>query len=733
MKLEQLADFLENPSLLEHLATPESRTLHLKGLFYELTFNVPDADSIPFARSFLWQNPTSSYANDFISFLLHKNEVGNAEANATLFDFLLNHPSPGWNQILADNAVAALSPQHSTLFALYQNDRERFLQADDPFKTLTDFFIAAKPPLRDTLIQKAETNQLHNWLLAARAALSESPDQHAQLISNFEKFSDSEKTQTAHFLAAMIEDHPHIPDIFFQLFNHYQDDAISSLILAHDLRPSDPSLYALYLLFTHQWQAANTFDFDNTHLKNAFLKASPQQRQKILTESRKSGKFEWLHELSDFKKTKWVSDLNESDWENILNRLLTEKNEVDLLRILKIVPPIQAKTIIHTIQSSAQNAFAFSNDQDWQTLSALVHRLPAQLPPPFEINHTQTLANPVLSSEIQNNPTTVLLGTPTQLIHRFALENLKPILPALVSPAPQIRQMLLTPDQNYLILAHGDHHIRVLRLQDHQVIKTFSGPAGYIKKLLLSPDQKTLYATGFDGKLIAWRFPLGPMLQSQPISNQECFAMQFSAGQKSGLIADAQGMISIFDPISLKTIRKFQAADSSITTLAASTKTSQIGVYDTAEALSVWHLESGQQICASHRIPSPVTTLAYSDHDDFLIAGHLSGALTFYSSTTLQPLTSRCLHDQPLIDFHKLDHHRLLLVFRDGYLSIVDFLLLNTLYTPINLIKSEINFSEPTSLWADFITAFYRFIHRFDILIDEQASIQVGAYDIQIE
>ena len=41
-----------------------------------------------------------------------------------------------------------------------------------------------------------------------------------------------------------------------------------------------------------------------------------------------------------------------TDWENILTRLINEKNEKNLLRILKIVPPIQAKIIIQTIQNS---------------------------------------------------------------------------------------------------------------------------------------------------------------------------------------------------------------------------------------------------------------------------------------------------------------------------------------------------------------------------------------------
>ena len=67
-----------------------------------------------------------------------------------------------------------------------------------------------------------------------------------------------------------------------------------------------------FLLFTNQWDNYDSFDFDNTYLKNAFLKVSPNQRQKILAQSRKSGKFNWLHDMSNEKQTKWVSDLNEN-------------------------------------------------------------------------------------------------------------------------------------------------------------------------------------------------------------------------------------------------------------------------------------------------------------------------------------------------------------------------------------------------------------------------------------
>lgn len=733
MDLEQIAVLLENPSLCDGLSSEKVREIQTKGLFYILEFNIPDEESIAFVRSFLFENPTNQYKNDLIHFLIHKNALGNTAATTLLFDFLLSHPDPELINILTEISVNPVSPQHKTLFALYQNDRTAFFQSEKPLETLTAFFIDASRNLRHYLIQKAETNQLDNWVMLTKAVFNDTKQDYENLLVNFEKFSAEEKALTSYFLTPFIKTHSGVKEIIFQLYNNYQTDALLSLITENKLQPQTPEEYALFLLFTHQWEAYDRFDFDNTYLKRAFLKASPGQRQKILSQSRKSGKFNWLHELSDFRKTKWVSDLNETDWENILARLITEKNDIDLLRILKIVPPIQAKTIIKTIQSSADNLFEFSNDEDWKTLSSFVNRLPSHLPAPLEINHTKTLANPVLSSETQNHFKEVLLGTSTNLVHKVNLETLKPILPAFNSPAPQIRQILLTKDQNHLILAHGDHQIRIIRLQDDQVIKVFSGHEGFIKKMLLSKDQKTLFSTGFDGKLIAWRFPLGPVIQSHQISTQECFDMQFSAGQKSGIIADAQGIIRIFDPVSLKTVRTYQASASSLTSLAASIKTSQIAVYDTSETLSVWNLESGQQISTAQGIPSPITSLAYSDHDDFLIAGHLSGTLTFYSSLTIQPLVSISIHDQPLINFHKLDNHRLLLVFRDGFLSIIDFLLLNTLYTPINLIKTEIEFSEPSGVWGNFVNAFFRFIHRFDILIDEEAGIQIGEYDIQIE
>ncbi len=359
--------------------------------------------------------------------------------------------------------------------------------------------------------------------------------------------------------------------------------------------------------------------------------------------------------------------------------------------------------------------------------------LPSKLPQPQEIKFANTLAVPVLSSQIQSTTNEILLGTPSNLIHKVDLDRLKPTLPAYDAPAPQIRQMLLTQDQKYLVLAHGDHNIRVLRLEDRQVIKTFSGHVGYIKKLLLSEDQKSLYSTGFDGKLIAWRFPLGPIIQSHQISPQECFDMQLTAGQKSGIIGGAEGIIHVFDAATLQTIRKFRVSDSSITSLAASSKTSQIATYDKSETLSIWNSESVLKNTSAAITESPITTMAFSGHDDFIIAGHLSGDLTFYSTVTAQPITSLSIHPQPVINFHKLDNNRLLIVFRDGHLSLVDYSVLNSLYTPINLLKAEISFPDPANPWGKFVNTFYRFIHRFDILIDEEREIRVGDYDIQIE
>ncbi len=149
--------------------------------------------------------------------------------------------------------------------------------------------------------------------------------------------------------------------------------------------------------------------------------------------------------------------------------------------------------------------------------------------------------------------------------------------------------------------------------------------------------------------------------------------------------------------------------------------------------LSVWNIESGLKIASTEITETPITTMAYSDHDDFVITGHLSGAQTFYSTATARPITSLTVHSQPVINFHKLKNHRILIVFRDGFLSLVDYSVLNSLYTPINLLKAEINFSTPSSSWGNFVNTFYRFIHRFDILIDTEQAIQIGDYDIQIE
>ena len=72
MNLEQIAEFLENPNLLENLPPSEDRALKLNGLFYFLEYQVPDEESLAFTQFFLTENPDSVYKNYFINFLLHK-------------------------------------------------------------------------------------------------------------------------------------------------------------------------------------------------------------------------------------------------------------------------------------------------------------------------------------------------------------------------------------------------------------------------------------------------------------------------------------------------------------------------------------------------------------------------------------------------------------------------------------------------------------------------------------
>ncbi|MAT42871.1 MAG: hypothetical protein CL609_11055 [Anaerolineaceae bacterium] len=733
MNLNQISEILENPHLLDHLKPSENVSLKINGLFYVLEYEIPEEDSLEFARKYLTDNPTSRYKDYFINFLFHKNSSGNIDANQIAFDFLFSNPDPELLNRFVNYNIKPVSQEHVTLFFLYQNNRTSFLESESHLEILTTYFLESNSDLQAFLIQKAETNQLTNWVIVAKTVLFDSAQHYKNLLDNFEKFSSDEKRLTAHILAKFIQTQPGVIDLLFELYNTYQNDNIFDVITTNQLIPTNPENYTLFLLFTDQQDLLESFDFDNAYLKSAFLKATPNQRQKILAQSRKSGKFNWLQEISSDRHTKWASDLSENDWESILARLVTEKNEKNLLRLLKIVPAIQAIKIILTIHQLSEKTFEFTKDEDWLALINSVNQLPEKLPQPLEINSSNTLANPVLSSQINSKTNEILLGTPSNLIQKIKLDTLKIILPAFDSPAPQIRQMLLSQDQKYMILAHGDHTIRVLRLHDKQVIKTFSGHTGYIKKLLLTDDQRTLYSTGFDGKLIAWRFPLGPILQTRQISNQECFDMAFSAGQKSGVIASADGMIHVFDIANLETIRNFQVNKYAITSMVTSEKTPQIAVYDKSETLSIWNFENGLKNTSAAVKEKPLTTLVYSNHDDFIIAGHLSGNLTFYNTATTQPLSSITVHTQPIINIHKLDKNQLLIVFRDGHLSLIDFSILNSLYTPINLLKTEVTFPDPSDLWGKYVNTLYRFIHRFDILIDDLQSIQVGDYDIQIE
>ncbi len=358
MKLEQIAEYLENPILLEGLPSSEDRTLKLNGLFYILEYKMPEEESITFTCNYLSENPESPYKDYFVHFLRHKNSVGNTEANHVLFNFILNHPNADLVNSLVENNVRPLSKQHATLFTLYQNDRTGFLESENHLEILSSFYVDAAPELRKFLLQKAETNQLNNWVILAKAVFYDTSHDYNNLLLNFERFSSEQKTLTADFLSNFTEIQPGITEILFQLYNAYQTDEILNLILSRNLHTPNAEEYALFLLFTHQWDEYDSFDFDNTYLKNAFLKASPGQRQKILSQSRKSGKFNWLHEISDIKKTKWVSDLNEKDWENILMRLIDEKNEKILLRLLKDYPT-------HSSEIHYSNHSTKTRKSDW--------------------------------------------------------------------------------------------------------------------------------------------------------------------------------------------------------------------------------------------------------------------------------------------------------------------------------------------------------------------------------
>jgi hypothetical protein len=240
MNLNQISEILENPHLLDNLKPIEDVSLKINGLFYVLEYEIPDNESMVFARNYLTDNPTSRYKDYFINFLFHKNSSGNIDANQIAFDFLFNHPDPELLSRFVDYNIKPISHDHATLFFLYQNNRTAFLESEAHLEILTTHFLEANPDLQAFIIQKAETNQLTNWVIFAKTVFFDSFQYYKNLLDNFEKFSSEEKTLTGHTLAKFIQTKPGVIDLLFELYNTYQNDDILDVITTNQLTPTNP-------------------------------------------------------------------------------------------------------------------------------------------------------------------------------------------------------------------------------------------------------------------------------------------------------------------------------------------------------------------------------------------------------------------------------------------------------------------------------------------------------------
>lgn len=735
MNIEQIRTFFENPNIIDALTDNERHELFLKSIFYSLEYEIDDQIALTFIQDFLLKAKDESVINFALNLLLQKAVSKNDEANQILFDHVFNYPNPEYLSKISKNNIVPINPNYKLLLPFYENQTSKITKTEDFYLALSAFFLSASKELKSYLIQKAEYNQLINWSITAKYVLHQNEKTQLDFIKGYQTFSTQEKKIALNLLVQT--KNKILSESLFRLFVLYQDKIALNTVQENKLSTQNQSDLALFFILTNQWHRYEALDFDGSLLKSAYLDAPQSLRQKILAQSRVAGKVAWLQELTDQRETKWITDLNEADWEKIILRLIAQKDKNGLLRLLNVIPPIQAKKVIQLIHGALNEASIFTHDKEWVNLVESVKQLSKTIPMPVVEKETLALSKDnLLSSVVSHSQTELFIGTTSTDVQKINLKVFKLDLPAIPTSNPHTRQIKITKDHLYLIIAHGDNQIRVMRLSDKQIIKIFAGHTGFIKSLALSQDEKALFSTGFDGKLIKWRFPLGPVLNSKQISDAECFDMHLSSNQLLGLAADANGWVHVFETDSLSSIKKFQISKEAITNFAIGNQTSLAAFYDNSRTLSLWNFESGIQLAKQTDSPYPITKLLFSSFNDYIIAGDTNGGITFYAAKNLSVIGTTQIHKNAILNIHALDRDRLLIVCRDGKVFILNNHLTNSIFTSIRLIKDEIKLSSKgnnINSWKNFVNTYFHFIHRHDIQIDEIQRIDVGEFDIQID
>ncbi len=626
--------------------------------------------------------------------------------------------------------LPAPSPQQAAALSLLQT----------PFRppnhqALLEYFLSAAPPLRQRLLQAAQT-ALPSWTVLASALDANTPEAYQALVQAYPHFDEAERTLArSALLNAFQQGQSLAGNALCEYFLQHEDTQAAALAQQHNCAPTEPDRRALFYFLSEQWAAYQQLDFNHALLNTLYEQAPRSLRRRLLTLSRYSGQIDWLQ-----TRPRLLSDLSDADWQSVLSQLQQRADWSTLWRLAQSAPPLWSAAIVPILAAAAWQPAEVAEQTLWAELRTLAQQV--QPPQVQSIRTLETLTSDVTCLALSPGGRLLIAGSSENTLQRWRIPQGENVQPPIYAPAANTRALAFDPSGQFLVAALSDHSLRIFRTDDGRVIKTLTGHRGMVRSLVISPDSRTLFSAGFDGSLYVWRFPLGPQERELARIQGEWFGLGMSSDGQFLLGGGNQGLLRVWNWPQGSPLHDLPTPHQPLTCLAVSPSGQLCASAGRTSPITLQNFISGQQL-ASLPSPSQVTALCLHPNEQLLFSGDLQGNLTIWNLSTARPLACLSTAQTPITSLLLSPDGRTLFSSEAGKtitLWKLDSLLLTRqpLDSPPQraIAELEAQRTQATAIEQDWLTLrllLLRWKARFDIALAEPTQVQLSDFDITIE
>jgi WD40 repeat protein len=159
-----------------------------------------------------------------------------------------------------------------------------------------------------------------------------------------------------------------------------------------------------------------------------------------------------------------------------------------------------------------------------------------------------------------------------------------------------------SPDGTKLASASADKFLKVTRLADGKLLRSFEGHTHHVTAVDWKSNGKQLVSGGADNVLKLWDFDSGEQVQTLEAAGKEVTAVRWIPNQSEVVGASGDALVRTWSPNSGGVLRTFSGPGDYVFSVAASSDGSRIAAGGADSVLFIWNGRNGQVI---HKLEPP--------------------------------------------------------------------------------------------------------------------------------